>query len=79
MGSRPARVKVYSSAIPVSVWSGLALVAIAAAIVWALPQARLLVVAGLVSGAVLAAALVMLRRRSAARPDTTTTPLHLRD
>ena len=79
MASRPANVKVYSSAIPVTVWSGLALVAIAAAIVWALPQPGLLVVAGLASGAVLAAALVMLRRRSAARPDTTAAPLHLRD
>jgi hypothetical protein len=77
----PARayVKVYSSSIPFGVWSGLALVALAVALMWALPQARLLVGIGFVAGALLAAGLVLMRRRSAGRPDESAAPLHLRD
>ncbi len=64
MAAPPARVKLYSSAIPVGTWSGLVLVAIAAAIMWAVPEARLIVGTGLVVGAALAAVLMVLHRRS---------------
>jgi hypothetical protein len=79
MATRPANVKVYSSAIPVSVWSGLALVAIAAAIMWAVPQARWLVGVGMVAGGILAAVMVAMRRKSGSKPDESAAPLHLRD
>jgi hypothetical protein len=74
-----AHVKVYSSSIPVGVWSGgLALVAIAALLIWALPQARVLVAIGFVAGGLLALGLVLMRRRAAGRPDESSAPLHLR-
>jgi len=74
----PARVRLYSSSIPLGVWGGLSLVAIALAIMWALPQARLLVGAGLLAGILLAVVLYVLRKRSAA-PHDEAAPLHLRD
>ena len=78
MATSPAHVKVYSSSIPVSVWGGLALVAIALAIMWAVPAARLVVGSGLLGGLVLAGGLWM-RRRKALAGETPDTPLHLRD
>jgi hypothetical protein len=79
MATSRAHVKVYSSSIPVGVWSGLALVAIAVAIAWAMPQARWIVAIGAAAGLALAAVLVMFRRRMAGAPDDTSAPLHLRD
>lgn len=78
MATQPAHVKVYSSAIPLSVWGGLALVAIALVIMWAMPAARMLVGAGLAAGVVLAAVLIILRRRSSPG-ESPAAPLHLRD
>jgi hypothetical protein len=75
----PARVRLYSSAIPVGVWSGLVLVALAVAIVWALPQARTLVGAGIAAGILLAGVLLILRQRSRHGGDSPAAPLHLRD
>jgi hypothetical protein len=78
MATPPAHVKVYSSAIPLSVWGGLALVAIAVAIMWALPASRVIVGTGLLAGTLLAAVLIILRRRSHAA-GSSAAPLHLRD
>lgn len=75
----PAHVKVYSSAIPVSVWGGLALVAIAMAILWVVPAARQIVGIGLVTGILLAAVLVIQRRRARGTESQAAAPLHLRD
>jgi hypothetical protein len=75
----PAHVRLYSSAIPVGIWSGLVLVAIAVAIMWALPQARLVVGAGMGAGILLAGVLLILRRRSRPGDDSPAAPLHLRD
>jgi hypothetical protein len=79
MATSPAHVRVYWSAIPLSVWGGLSLVAIAVAIMWALPEARLIVGTGLGAGVLLAAVLIMLRRRPAAKDESEAAPLHLRD
>lgn len=78
MTTHPARVKMYSSSIPLGVWGGLSLVAIALVIMWALPAARLIVGSGLVAG-VLLAVVLLLRRRRAADPHEEAAPLHLRD
>jgi L-asparagine transporter-like permease len=78
MATQPAHVKVYSSAIPLSIWGGLALVAIALVIMWAMPATRMIVGIGLTAGILLAAVLVILRRRWGAG-DSSAAPLHLRD
>lgn len=78
MATSPAHVKVYSSSIPLTVWSGLVLVAIAVAIMWAVPASRFVVASGLAGGLLLAGALVM-RRRRALSGESPEAPLHLRD
>lgn len=75
----PAHVKVYSSSIPVGVWGGLALVAIALVIMWAIPAARFIVGSGLAGGLILAGALWLRYRRAQAAEESPAAPLHLRD
>jgi hypothetical protein len=79
MATPPGHVKMYSSAVPVSVWGGLALVAVASALLWLLPQARQLVGAGLAAAVVIGGVLMVLRRRSKTGGDSPAAPLHLRD
>jgi len=82
MAAGPAHVKVYSSRLSLGVWGGLALVAIALAIMWALPEARVLVGTGLVFGIGLAVVLIALRRHSTQQSPgehEEASPLHLRD
>ena len=79
MATPPAHVRIYSSAIPLGVWGGLSLVAIAGVIMWALPSARQLVGTGIVAGVLIAGVMLMLRRRSRPGDDSPAAPLHLRD
>ena len=55
-------VQVYSTRIPVAGWASLVLVAIAAAIAIAIPEARMIALAGVVGGAVLATVLILRRK-----------------
>lgn len=63
MPNRYAAFQIYSTRIPLQGWTILPLVGIAAALVVALPEARALVLGGLVGGASVAAALILRRRR----------------
>jgi hypothetical protein len=78
MATPKARVSMYGSALPLSAWGGLALVAIAVAIAWALPQARTLAVIGIAGG--LALSFFLARKHRAANEDAeAAAPLHLRE
>lgn len=79
MTTRPAHVKVYSSAMSLGIWGGLGLAAIGVVLLWALPEARELVGSLLGAGALLAVVLLILRRRSMEDHDSEAAPLHLRD
>ncbi len=50
MATPSANVRMYGSALPLSAWGGLVLVANAIAIAWALPQARAIVAIGVAGG-----------------------------
>ena len=63
MTDQHAFVMLYSTRIPIAGCGSAALVAIAAAIVIALPEARALTALGLVSGAVLGVSLIVARAR----------------
>lgn len=63
MTDQHAFVMLYSTRIPIAGWGSAALVAIAAAIVIALPEARALTALGFVSGAVLGVSLIVARAR----------------
>lgn len=76
MGTPRAQVRLYGSSLPLSAWGGLALVVIAIAIAWALPEARAIVAIGIAGG--LALAFLLARRRRNAE-DEVTQPLHLRE
>ena len=62
MSDNRAHVQVYSTRIPIEGWGSLAVLGIAAAIAVAMPEARLIAVAGVVGGAGLAALLVRYRQ-----------------
>jgi hypothetical protein len=62
MAENRAHVQVYSTRIPVAGWGSLAILGIAAAITTALPEARMIVLTGLVGGAGLA---MLIHRRNA--------------
>ena len=78
MATPPAHVKLYGSSLPLGVWGGLGVLAIAGVIMWALPSARQLVGTGILAGVVIAGVLLALRRRSQ-KQDSPAAPLHLRD
>ena len=72
MTDRHAFVQLYSTRIPIAGWGSTVLLAIAAAIVIALPEARALTTLGLIAGAALGGWLIVARAR---RPDTGITHL----
>jgi hypothetical protein len=59
MTGNRASVRIYSTAIPVAGWGGLALLALAAVIAVMFPEARLILVCGVVGGALLAVSLIL--------------------
>jgi hypothetical protein len=64
MAEQRAFVMLYSTRIPIAGWGSAALVGIAALIVLAVPEARVLTLAGLAGGAALAALLIRRRART---------------
>ena len=63
MKERSACVDLFSTRIPVAGWGSLALLAIAAAIVTAVPAAQALTLLGLLGGAAFGTALIAIRAR----------------
>jgi hypothetical protein len=64
MADRYSAFEIYSTRIPLRGWTSLPLVGIAAVLVVALPEARALVLGGLLGGATVAAALIVRRSRA---------------
>jgi len=83
MATSPASsVKGQSSSIPLSGWLGLAILVIGLAIMWLMPEVRLLVGTLLLVGALLVGVLTVLRRRltpEAPSEHDEAAPLHLRE
>lgn len=67
MAGHFACVQLYSTRIPLAGWGSTTLLAIAALIVSAVPEARTLTVMGLASGAAFGAALIVIRSHSRQR------------
>jgi hypothetical protein len=63
MTNNRAGFAIYSTTIPLNGWTGLPLLGVAAAMVWALPAAALVLVSGLAGGALIASTLIRLRAR----------------
>jgi hypothetical protein len=77
MAARHAGITIYSTVVPMAGWRGSALLAIAAAIVMALPEAQTLTLSGLAAGAVLGVGLIVSRARAADRGREDDGRLHL--
>ena len=77
MTLKRAFVKVYSTPIPMSGWRGSVWLLVGAAIFIALPEARALVIAGLLGGVVIAGVLIYIRRGRGASGPGRGTPIVL--
>jgi hypothetical protein len=72
-----AFLKLYSTPLSLTGWRGVPLLAVAAAIVVALPQARALVALGLLGGMVIGAFLILIRHQSGSDGPRRGTPIVL--
>lgn len=79
MSTRTAHVNVFSSALSLSIWAGVALAVIGVVLFWAMPESRELIGFLLGAGVLLAVVLLILRRRSIVDDHSEAAPLHLRD
>ena len=77
MKERYACVELFSTRIPLAGWGSTTLLAIAALLVSAVPEARMLTLIGLASGAAFGAALIVIRSHSRQRETVAGGLLHL--
>ena len=77
MAGHFACVQLYSTRIPLAGWGSTTLLAIAALLVSAVPEARMLTLIGLASGAAFGAALILVRSHSRQRETVAGGLLHL--